>query len=244
MTFVFGWPRRDATTPSMNATTATAARTKYETTRLPKLVSRNPIHMYHRRHDIRKARRAVAPGGCREHSFGAFLHPMTDLPQRALALAGFVLAHAAWSLSDGVDGDLLCPLTVVESGNGERTLARYEAESQEVAIIAGKSAMRDVKNEAAAWAFAREGAWRKMGSEQAGDVLAVDFWAAGMPSTATFMQPFSRARNGSRFRIGGVPTLVVGDRLLSADVASPSITAIMDGVNAHTIVAGLWPTWR
>jgi hypothetical protein len=168
---------------------------------------------------------------------------MIEIPQRALALAGFVLAHAAWSLSDGLDGDLLCPLSVVEDTHGERKLARYEADSQEEAIVAGKSAMRDVKNDAAAWAFAREGAWRKMGSEQAGDVLAIDFWSAEMPSTATFMQPFSRARNGSRFRIGGVPTLVVGDRLLSADVASPSIIAIMDGVKAHTIVAGLWPTW-
>lgn len=200
--------------------------------------------MYYPGHNLRKTHRVCGRTGCSAQPFGALLHPMTELPQRALALAGFVLAHAAWSLSDGVDGDLLCPLTVVESGDGERKLARYEAESQEEAIIAGKSAMREVKDNAAAWAFAREGAWRKMGSEQAGDVLAVDFWATGMSSTATFMQPFSRARNGSRFRIGGAPTLLVGDRLLSADVASPSIMAIMDGVKAHTIVAELWQSWR
>lgn len=49
---------------------------------------------------------------------------MKDFPQRALALAGFVLAHAAWSLSDTDDDDLLCPLSVVERGDGECKLTR------------------------------------------------------------------------------------------------------------------------
>jgi hypothetical protein len=169
---------------------------------------------------------------------------MTSLPQAGLSLAGFALAHAAWSLSDTEDGELLCPLAVVEARDGERRLLRFEADTQEQAIIAGKTAMREATGEAAAWAFAREGAWRKMGSERAGDLLAIDFWATGMPSTATLTQPFNRATNGGRFRVGGVPTLVVGDTLLSTEVAIPSITAIMAGVKSHAAVAELWPTWR
>ncbi|MDB4911395.1 MAG: hypothetical protein JWO39_2218 [Gemmatimonadetes bacterium] len=169
---------------------------------------------------------------------------MTSLPQPGLSLAGFALAHAAWSLSDTEDGELLCPLAVVEAHDGERKLTRFEADTQEQAIIAGKTAMRVATGDAAAWAFAREGAWRRMGSEWPGDVLAIDFWAAGMPSTATLTQPFNRAMNGGRFRVGGVPTLVVGDTLLSTEVAIPSITAIMAGVKAHAAVAELWQTWR
>ena len=168
---------------------------------------------------------------------------MTVLSASGLSLAGFALAHAAWSLSDAHDGELLCPLAVVEQRGGERRLLRFEADSQEQAIIAGKIAMREATADAAAWAFAREGAWRRMGSEQGGDVLAIDFWATGMPSTATLTQPFNRARNGGRFRVGGVPTLVVGDTLMAADVAAPSVTAIMAGVRAHAVVAELWPTW-
>lgn len=181
---------------------------------------------------------------CLGRSGEAFLLTMIEIPQRALALAGFVLAHAAWSLSDLDDGESLYPLAVVERDDGERKLTRYEADTQEAAIIAGKSAMRNMGADAAAWAFAREGAWRRMGSDPGGDVLAIDFWATGMPATAILTQPFNRAKNGSRFRVGGVPTLLVGDRLLSADVASASIVAIMEGVKAHTIVAELWPTWR
>ena len=169
---------------------------------------------------------------------------MTTLPQSALSLAGFTLAHAAWSLSDTDDGELLSPLAVVEQHDGARRLMRFEADTQEQAIIAGKTAMRDSSGDVAAWAFAREGAWSKMKSDHTGDVLAIDFWAKGMAAAATLTQPFNRAVNGSRFRIGGVPTLLVGSALLSADVARPHIDAIMAGVRAHTVVAELWPTWR
>jgi hypothetical protein len=179
---------------------------------------------------------AISPGG-------AVLDVMPQLPQSGLSLAGFALAHAAWSISDTEDGELLCPLAVIETLGGGRRLMRFAADSQEAAIIAGKAAMREATVEAGAWAFAREAVWRKMGIEQTGDVLAVDFWATGMPGAATIMQHFNRATNGSRFRISATPTLVFDGIRLSADVAAPSIAAIMAGVNAHTAVAELWPTW-
>ena len=169
---------------------------------------------------------------------------MSQLPQPGLSLAGFALAHAAWSLSDTEDDELLCPLAVIESREGERRLMRFDAESQEDAIIAGKTAVREATSDAAAWAFAREAAWRRMESEDRSHVLAIDFWAMGMPSAATIMQHFNRATNGGRFRIGGVPALVVNGNQLSASVAAPSITAIMAGVHSHAAVAQLWPTWR
>ena len=168
---------------------------------------------------------------------------MTQLPQPGLALAGFALAHAAWSLSDTVEDELLCPLAVIEMRDGERRLMRFEADTQEEAIIAGKTAVREATPEAAAWAFAREAAWRRMDSEDRSHVLAVDFWAVGMPSAATILQHFNRATNGGRFRIGGVPALVVNGMQLSASIADPSIATIMAGVQSHTAVAELWPTW-
>jgi hypothetical protein len=169
---------------------------------------------------------------------------MTQLPQPGLSLAGFALAHAAWSISDTEDGEVLSPLAVIESREGERRLHRFEAETQEEAIIAGKSAVREATPDAAAWAFAREAAWRKMDSDDRSHVLAIDFWAVGMPSAATIMQHFNRATNGGRFRIGGVPALVVNGMQLSASIAGPSITAIMAGVQSHAAVAALWLTWR
>lgn len=169
---------------------------------------------------------------------------MTSIPPAALSLAGFVLAHAAWSLSDCEDEDLLCPLAIVEQHDGARRLQRFEADTQEAAIIAGKAAMRDASLSSAAWAFAREGAWRAMASEEASDVLAIDLWAAGMAGAATLIQPFERARRGARFRIAGVPRIVVGDMLLARDDAGAIVEAIVAGVSAHAAVAKLWPTWK
>ena len=169
---------------------------------------------------------------------------MTTFPTPALSIAGYVLAHAAWSISEAEGDEILCPLAIVEYRDGARRLRRFEADSREAAIIAGKDAMHDATSEAAAWAFAREGAWRKMDVDMSGDVLAIDFWAIGMPDIATFIQPFHRASRGGRFRIGGVPTLVAGDKLLLREAADPVIEAIVAGVDAHIVVAKLWPTWR
>ena len=50
-------------------------------------------------------------------------------PDSLMLLAGFVLAHAAWSVSDLPKGELLVPLAVVEK-NGQRQLLRFEAQTQ------------------------------------------------------------------------------------------------------------------
>jgi hypothetical protein len=169
---------------------------------------------------------------------------MTALLESALSLAGFALAHAAWSISDLEDGDLLCPLAIVEQHDGSRRMTRFEADTQEQAIIAGKAAMRGATSVAAAWAFAREGAWGRLGGDSQVDVLAIDFWGNGMATAATLMQPFYRATSGGRFRIGSVPSLLVGDRVLSTDGASNSIETIMAGVHSHAMVTTLWQSWR
>jgi len=169
---------------------------------------------------------------------------MTALSEPALSLAGFVLAHAAWSISDLEDGDLLCPLAIVEQHDGARRMTRFEADTQEQAIILGKSAMRSATSVARAWAFAREGAWGKLGGDASGDVLALDFWGSGMPAAATLIQPFYRAANGGRFRIGRVPSLVVDGKQLSAHSGAPSIEMIMAGVHSHAMVTTLWQSWQ
>lgn len=169
---------------------------------------------------------------------------MTPFPPTALSLAGFTLAHAAWSLAEADADEFLCPLAVVEDRDGVRRVLRFEADTQEQAIIAGKAAMRESSADVAAWAFAREAAWYRMAIDATGDILAVDFWATGMPDVASLMQPFYRASRGGRFRIGGVPTIVVGDERLASDAAHPVIDAIVAGARAHAMVATLWSSWQ
>lgn len=70
-------------------------------------------------------------------------------PDSLVILAGFVLAHAAWSVSDVPKGELLVPLAVVEK-NGQRQLLRFEAQSARKPtssrMIATASASRIVSN--------------------------------------------------------------------------------------------------
>ena len=61
-------------------------------------------------------------------------------PDSVVLLAGFVLAHGAWSASDLPKGELLVPLAVVETG-GQRQLLRFEAQTQEQSIAEGKATL-------------------------------------------------------------------------------------------------------
>jgi len=61
-------------------------------------------------------------------------------PDSVVLLAGFVLAHAAWSVSDLPKGELLVPLAVVETG-GKRQLLRFEAQTQEQSIAEAKATL-------------------------------------------------------------------------------------------------------
>jgi len=88
-----------------------------------------------------------------------------SIPTFALRLVGFVLAHAAWSISDVPKGELPVPLAIVER-QGQRQLFRFEAETQDAAIAKGKATVAEATDSVDAWAFAREGLLPKVrGSE-------------------------------------------------------------------------------
>ena len=165
---------------------------------------------------------------------------MEDIPHDALALGGFTLAHATWNVSDLPDSELLCPLAIVER-QGERELLRFEAETQEEAISEGKRAMVE-ENDAEAWAFAREGALRQENGE-AQDVLVIDFWAEGLPNPLTVIQPFERYTKSGRFRVVGEMTIASKGQVLDSASSHKIIEGIKAGIQEHSMVAELWPTW-
>jgi hypothetical protein len=168
---------------------------------------------------------------------------MPSLSPAALQLAGFALAHAAWSISDTGTNELLTPVALIES-EGERRVLRFEAATQEEAVGNGKAAMAEATPTADAWAFAREGSWRAAADGEAQDVLAVDFWARGMDAPATVVQPFARAGRNRPFRLLGAAALVVGGRPVDAAAAGPALATLREGIRAHSKAAELWPAWR
>jgi hypothetical protein len=162
------------------------------------------------------------------------------IPESLVLLAGFVLAHAAWSASDLPKGELLVPLAIVEK-NGQRQLLRFEAPTQEQAIAEGKTALAQRQSQLDAWAFGRQGVI----TEGAGsmDVLSIDAWAKGMTRPITFVQPFSPYSSGA-FRIRGNAMAVVDGKALKGADADRLVKKLYDGVLKHPKVAPLWHGWR
>jgi hypothetical protein len=169
---------------------------------------------------------------------------MPALSSDALYLAGFALAHAAWSVSDLREDELLCPLAIVE-GAGGRRLARFEASSQAEAIGAGQVALKVAIDNGETVAFAREGTWRPVeGSQPAGDVLAVEFSDESMDRPATILQRFRRPSPDTQFRLLGEPVLVVDGSIVERVNASAALDDLLIGVRSHSAVRDLWDSWQ
>ncbi len=173
-----------------------------------------------------------------------YSHGYGGLPADSLLLAGFALAHAAWSVSDTTAEELLCPLALVET-NGARRLVRFEAESQVAAIALLKQATTEFMGADDAFASVREGRWRSEDPKsEPEDVLTVEFWVTNMDGPAAVLQPFRRAHEDRPFVLLSAPMLVLGGRIVPHETAQPALEILLEGVHSHSAVAPLWAEWQ
>ena len=163
------------------------------------------------------------------------------IPESILLLAGFALAHAAWSVSDTTPDELLVPLAVIEVG-GQRTLQRFEAETQVAAVTAGKAAMAEATAAQHPWVFVHEGLARGMDG-QTQDVLIVELWTPGMDAPLLVTQAFTRAAAGRAFRILGQPMVALHGRAVDESTTSSVRRGLRRGIDQHSRVAPLWAQW-
>lgn len=166
------------------------------------------------------------------------LGPM-QFPDTLLNLAGFALAHAAWSVSDLPQGELLVPLAVLDKGD-HRQLQRFEADSQEEAIRRGKETLNEVDELVVQWAFAREGQIRNGDGHV--DVISVEAKVKGQSRALMIVQPFTPFASG-RFALLGPPAVVVDQVVLPEAEAAPLLDALYVGVKSHSKAAELWNEW-
>jgi hypothetical protein len=162
------------------------------------------------------------------------------IPEFAVLLAGFVLGHAAWSVSDLPKGQLLVPLAIVEK-DGQRQLLRFEAETQVQAITNGKTAVAKLRAEADAWAFAREGQFKD--GDKYVDIISVNAWAKGMAAPITFVRPFQPFASG-KFKVLGEPWVVIDGKVQSPAVSKQLISQLQRGIQSHSKAAEHWSEWQ
>ena len=156
-------------------------------------------------------------------------------PDAAVSLAGFVLAHAAWSVSDLSGGEHLVPLAMTEKA-GQRELHRFVSEAEEQAI----AAMGKLSGRVDAWAFAREGQFNQGSGDV--DVISVDAWAKGMTASISFAQKFRPSASG-KFGLLGDPWVVIDGKLQNPSASSDLIIKLNQGIQSHPKAAVHWSEW-
>src|ERR1700737_4330986 len=161
------------------------------------------------------------------------------IPESALLLAGFVLAHAAWSVSDAPE--LLVPLAIVERG-GQREVMRFEADTQQQAIARGKAKMAALSGDVDGWAFAREG----LIDEKSGkvDVISVDIGVKGSTQRITLLQRFEPYAKREHFRLLGDPEVAIDGHIQDPAKVKDLLATVRRGVSQHSKVAPLWDSWH
>lgn len=169
---------------------------------------------------------------------------MTEITGEALDIAGFALAQAVSSVCDTGNEKTLTPIAIVESSDGTRKLTRYEDASRAEAIEKARSDYAINSATSDAWACAREDTYRIIDSEEPGDVIAVDFWSKEMPYVASLMQRFTRAGDGARFRLVGVPSIVDDGALLDPDEGALMVDRVRQGIGEHPEAERLWRWWE
>lgn len=164
-----------------------------------------------------------------------------NIPEGGLLLAGFVLAHALWSVCDVPKGELLVPLAVIETKEG-RHLHRFEANTQEEAIAKGKAYVNSLGPEVSTWAFAREGLMPE-GTGKV-DVISVDVWAKGMEKPITLIQRFEPYAKRQHFRVIGKPEVAINSVVQDSKTVQNIVDTVEKGVLGHSKVKPLWAEWH
>jgi hypothetical protein len=159
----------------------------------------------------------------------------------ALRYGGFVLAHAAWIASDLEAGELICPIAVVAIGD-ERRVVPFEADSQREAIDRGKASFNDFKNEADAWALAREGRFFVEGeATPKKDILTVSSWVRHLDEPITLQQMFRPKQQGGFYLFDELRISIHGT-VPPDKVHSRLQRVAMEGIGLHPHGAK-WSSW-
>lgn len=158
----------------------------------------------------------------------------------ALHWAGFVLAHAAWSVSDLDEDGFLIPIAFVEE-SGKRRLMRFHADTAKEANSKGKVEMKRLSARFSKWAFA----WEEISPRVSGadHSLIVEFWAEGMTNPGRLIQKFEPFSRKGKFSILGDPTIIVSGKVLDQADVSRALVQVTEGIVGHPEASKLWETW-
>ncbi|NCF26709.1 MAG: hypothetical protein GWP69_04975 [Gammaproteobacteria bacterium] len=163
------------------------------------------------------------------------------IPDDVFLFAGYALAHAAYSISDVEEGELLIPFVLTEV-DGKQTVRRFESESQADAIASGKQYISRVKKSSDLWALAREGTM-KTSEETDVDVLVISAGQLDLTESLEVVQPFRPNRGRDEFAIFPHGIVAVGGEFEDDEQSGRLFAIVKQGISYHPR-AELWDIWQ
>ncbi len=164
---------------------------------------------------------------------------MAGLPTAALQLAGFLMAHAFWTVSDLPAGSHYQPQSLCMRGDGNRSLQTFEGATT-------------LEQDEAAKAFITDGASRwpdcaitrqvRVGTPKGDvDALVIDVVQYG-GSVITVVQAFQPGPTD--FRLLGDEVLMSNDGPLPPLPAAQAAAMMREGAIDHPGLGGKWDQWE
>lgn len=162
------------------------------------------------------------------------------VPRSAGLLAGEVLAHAAWSISEAPEGEILVPLAgILREGKAE--FIRFVPEELSGDFIAfARQQLEDQQSKLEAWTLAYD---TRVTREQGKvDAIVFEVWGQGMAAPAMCAQPYQPFHSGT-FKLLGEPFFLGASIPDAQDTLSETLRTFRRGVENHHQAAVLWDTW-
>lgn len=149
-----------------------------------------------------------------------------------MELAGFFVAHAVWSISDG---EILIPLAGAETAAGQRNLIRFASDRIEDGVAAGQKWLAENPDRAARAVLVFDGFITLAGQRSDALLAMVRDFAPGNAS-ATWAVPYRPANSPGGFAVHR-PKLLAGPE--SADLEHLA-AAFWRGVTSHEKGVEVW----
>lgn len=162
------------------------------------------------------------------------------VPKSSSLLAGEVLAHAVWSISEAPEGEILVPLAgILREGKVE--LIRFVPEELSGDFIAvARQQLEDQQGKLEAWTLAYD--TRVTRGQGKVDAIVFEVWGQGMATPAMFAQPYQPFHSGT-FSLLGEPFFLGTATSDDQDTLSETLRTFRRGVENHHQVAPLWDNW-
>lgn len=160
----------------------------------------------------------------------------------ALQLAGFLLAHGFWTISEQTAQDRYVPQALCETVAGERRLVTFDAPTPEQSQADARSFMGSSAGQFARCAFSRD-AQVPLGQGQSATALVIDLRDGGRE--LTIVQAYRPAvANGGFALLGDELVLDSSGAPLLRSEEGAAITALREGAADHPALSEKWPQWN